>query len=102
VLAIVAAINAAIGAAYYLRLVAIMFLQDPISVPRPSGGRPAFTAVLLSATMSLALCWPKPLLSYVNGVGERRAVSADDAPSRTTTVSLSSTVLPDAASREDR
>lgn len=76
VLAIVAAINAAIGAAYYLRLVAIMFLQDPISVPQPSGGRPAFTAVLLSAALSLALCWPKPLLRYLIDIEYRGGVSA--------------------------
>jgi NADH-quinone oxidoreductase subunit N len=75
-LAIVGAINAAIGAAYYLRLVAIMFLQDPISVPQPSGGKPAFAAVLLAAALSLALSWPKPLLSYVNQFGLQREISS--------------------------
>ncbi|MGQ0634750.1 MAG: NADH-quinone oxidoreductase subunit N [Planctomycetaceae bacterium] len=66
VLAIVGMLNAAIGAVYYLRLVAIMFLNDPVSAPRPGGGRPAFAAAALSAVLVVAMgLAPRPVFTFL-------------------------------------
>ena len=53
VLAVVGMINAAIGGVYYLRIIALMFLHDPLSTPQPRGGRPAMAAVTLCAVVTI-------------------------------------------------
>src|SRR4029079_10818363 len=53
-LAVICALNAAIGGVYYRRMIALMFLNDPLSSARPAGGRPAFAAVVGSALLVLA------------------------------------------------
>lgn len=49
ILAVVGVLNAAIGGVYYLRLIALMFLHEPLGAPRPTGGRSAYYAALVSA-----------------------------------------------------
>lgn len=53
-LAVIGVVNAAIGGVYYLKLIALMFLNDPLSTPRPGGGRPALAGVLCAAALVLA------------------------------------------------
>lgn len=65
-LAVIGVLNAAVGAVYYLRLIALMFLNDPLSVARPAGGRPAYVGVLGSAVLVLALgIMPGPVFEYL-------------------------------------
>lgn len=66
VLALVAAVNAAVGAWYYLRLVAVMWLRNPLQpLPRPRPG-PAFAALLLCAVITLvAGVYPNALLDPI-------------------------------------
>lgn len=65
-LAVVGVLNAAIGAVYYLRLVAVMFLNDPLGAPRPGGGTSAQAAVIFSAVLLIAFgLVPKPLFDYL-------------------------------------
>lgn len=66
VLAVVGVVNAAIGAVVYLRLVALMFLNDPVSTARSAGGRPAYAAVACSAVLVLAFSFlPRPVFTYL-------------------------------------
>lgn len=66
-LAIIGAINAAVAAAYYLRLVAVMFLNDPLSTHRPEGGRPALAAICCAAVLVLGLgLMPRPIFRYLD------------------------------------
>jgi NADH-quinone oxidoreductase subunit N len=55
VLAIVGALNAAIAAAYYLRVIAVMYFQPAIHTPAAGGGRPAWAATLLLAVLVVAV-----------------------------------------------
>jgi NADH-quinone oxidoreductase subunit N len=65
-LAVVGVLNAAIGAVYYLRLVAVMFLNDPLGAPRPGGGVSARAAVVITAVLVVALgILPKPIFDYL-------------------------------------
>ena len=52
-LAIVGALNAAIGAVYYLRVIAVMFLHEPLTTPEPQGGKSALTAVYVAALVTI-------------------------------------------------
>lgn len=53
-LAVIGVLNAAIGGVYYLRLIAVMFLNDPLSTARPAGGRSAYIGVMVSAVLVIA------------------------------------------------
>ncbi|HVW02830.1 MAG TPA: NADH-quinone oxidoreductase subunit N [Planctomycetaceae bacterium] len=52
-LAIAGALNAAIGGVYYLRVIAVMFLHDPLTTPEPKGGKSALAAVYLTALATI-------------------------------------------------
>jgi NADH-quinone oxidoreductase subunit N len=68
-LAVIGVINAAIGAVYYLRLVSVMFLNDPLSTARPAGGRPALVAIALSTALVVAFgILPRPVFNYLQRV----------------------------------
>lgn len=74
VLAVVGMVNAAIGAVYYLRIIALMFLHDPLSTPQPRGGRPAMAAVTLCAIVTILFgLQSRPVLDLL------REVKAPDA-----------------------
>src|SRR5205807_904124 len=65
-LAILGVVNAAIGAVYYLRIVSVMFLNNPLSSARPAGGRPAMASVLCSAALLVAFgAMPRPVFNYL-------------------------------------
>jgi NADH-quinone oxidoreductase subunit N len=54
-LAVAGAVNAAIAAAYYLRIVAVMFFQEPNQPVAASGGRTARFAAVLCAGLVVAI-----------------------------------------------
>jgi NADH-quinone oxidoreductase subunit N len=62
ILAVAGAVNAAIAAAYYLRIVAVMFFQEPNQPVAASGGRTARFATVLCAGLVVAMgAWPASL-----------------------------------------
>jgi NADH-quinone oxidoreductase subunit N len=72
ILALIGVLNAAIGAWYYLRIVAVMYLRNPL---RPAEGRrrwPALAAIGICAVLTIALGVP-PLLQKMVGTA-REAV----------------------------
>jgi len=62
ILVIIAAVNAAIGAVYYLRAIGVMYLRSPMQAASPSKTAPAFAAAILCAVATIAIgVYPKPL-----------------------------------------
>jgi NADH-quinone oxidoreductase subunit N len=74
-LAVLLAINAAIAGWYYLRIVGVMFLRQPIKPLAKSPDAPAFAAGLVCAVVTLGLFFaPAPLWREVEkAVGEAMA-----------------------------
>jgi NADH-quinone oxidoreductase subunit N len=69
-LAVVGMLNAAVAGVYYLRIVALMFLHDPLSTPQPRGGRPALAAVALCTILTVMLgLQSRPLFTLLRDVG---------------------------------
>ena len=62
-LAVIGVINAAIGAAYYLKIVAAIYSRDPVGKPlTPRITWPIATAIGACSTLTLLfLCWAQPL-----------------------------------------
>lgn len=61
-LAVVAAVNAAVGAYYYLRIVAVMFLRDPIVPLKPKWQLPALAAMAICGVITIVFgVYPEPL-----------------------------------------
>ena len=66
VLALIGVLNAAIGAWYYLRIAAVMYLREPIQAPAKVRSWPVMTAIGLCAALTLAIgVYPTPLLKAV-------------------------------------
>jgi len=62
VLAVIAALNAAIGAIYYLRVIGVMYLRLPIRPPSNSRSIPTLMAAILLAAITLFFgIYPQPL-----------------------------------------
>ncbi|MEN6407567.1 MAG: NADH-quinone oxidoreductase subunit N [Thermoguttaceae bacterium] len=60
-LAVVGVLNAAVGAAYYLRVVAVLYFRTPLATPRTEGGRGAWIAAVVCALLTVAIgVWPGP------------------------------------------
>lgn len=77
-LAVAGALNAAVGAVYYLRVIALMFLYDPQKNPVPGSAcirnAPAWTAMVLSALITLGLgLQARPLFDAVREIGPAEA-----------------------------
>jgi len=67
VLVAVAALNAAIGAVYYLRAASVMFLRTPLKPMETPRGYPAFAAAIVCALGTVALgVYPKPLVDHAH------------------------------------
>jgi len=65
-LAVVTAINAAIGGWYYLRIAAVMYLRTPLHPMDRPRSTPALAAVWLCALVTLAVgLYPRPLQQWV-------------------------------------
>jgi NADH-quinone oxidoreductase subunit N len=66
-LAIVGVLNAAVSAAYYLRIVAAMYFRAPLGKARAQGGTGALLAASVCCLLVLALgLYPRPLLREAN------------------------------------
>jgi formate hydrogenlyase subunit 3/multisubunit Na+/H+ antiporter MnhD subunit len=51
---------------FYLRLISVMFLNDPLSAARPAGGRPALAGVLVAAVLVVAFgVYPRPVFDFL-------------------------------------
>lgn len=62
ILAGIAAVNSAIGAVYYLRLIGVMYLRSPLKVAEARRGSLALLVALACAAGTIAIgCYPKPL-----------------------------------------
>jgi NADH-quinone oxidoreductase subunit N len=76
VLAVIAAVNAAIGAWYYLRVAAVMYLRDavePLPAPRTTSW-PALACCWVCALLTLGLgVYPAPLVRAIKSSIPRRA-----------------------------
>ncbi len=72
-LAVVGVLNAAVAAAYYLRIVAVMYFRTPLATPRAQGGAGAWWAAVVCALLVVGVgVYPGPLMSESN-----QAVSVD-------------------------
>lgn len=91
VLAVVGVLNAAIGAVYYLRLIALMFLQDPLGASRPAGGRSAYAAMNLAALGVVLLgLIPGPVFQFLQNAPVAAVAAAAVPPAEPAEVSISS------------
>ncbi|MFO0843156.1 MAG: NADH-quinone oxidoreductase subunit N [Gemmataceae bacterium] len=88
ILALIAALNAAVGAWYYLRMVGVMYLREAIDpLPRPKAA-PVVGTVALCAALTLGLgVYPEALLRLIRRavpqrVGVVQAAQADRAVAR--------------------
>ncbi|MBX9626443.1 MAG: NADH-quinone oxidoreductase subunit N [Gemmataceae bacterium] len=62
-LAVIAAVNSAVGAYYYLRVVGVMYLRSPVRPPADSGALPTKLAVLALAAATVVFgVYPDPLV----------------------------------------
>ncbi len=63
VLAVIAAVNAAVGAVYYLRIIGVMYLRSPLRPGGPARGRPTLAAAVVCAALTVVFgIYPKPLV----------------------------------------
>jgi NADH-quinone oxidoreductase subunit N len=81
-LAILGVLNAAVGAAYYLRVVAVMYFRTPLATPQAQGGRgPWWAAVACGLVVLLIGFFPGPLMRETNQLsGQLATASAADRP----------------------
>jgi NADH-quinone oxidoreductase subunit N len=88
ILAFVAAINAAIGAWYYLRIAATMYLREPVEPLPAVKSQPVGLVVVLCGVLTLVLgVYPKPILDSIGGalrtpVPEQKAAMGDQPQER--------------------
>lgn len=63
-LAIIGVVNAAVAAAYYLRIVNVMYFRGSINTPRAQGGEGARLAMVLSAALVVGIgVYSRPLIT---------------------------------------
>jgi len=76
-LAVVGALNAAIGAAYYLRIVSVMYFRSSETFRPASGGLGSGLATLIAAVLIIAIgVAPGPLSRWMRRAGDSLAASA--------------------------
>jgi NADH-quinone oxidoreductase subunit N len=76
-LAVIAAVNAAIGAWYYLRLASVMFLREPLQPLPRQRALPVRAAIVVCAVVTLGVgIFPMPLLRAVQAAVPRRDLPA--------------------------
>ena len=78
-LAVIGVLNAAVAAAYYLRIVAVMYFRTPLAAPKAQGGAGVWAAVVACAVLVIAIgVYPRPLLNESNRAGGSVVVEAED------------------------
>ena len=88
-LAIVGVLNAAVAAAYYLRIIGIIYFRPAIGRPAAEGGLGAAAATLLCAVLTVAIgTFPRPMLdaAYLASSTARQSAKQPIAPSQTAKV----------------
>lgn len=82
-LAIVGVLNAAIAAAYYLRIVAVMYFRTPLATPRAEGGLGAWCAAVACAVLVVVIgLYPGPLMREADDASK---LNDEPLPRRTAT-----------------
>jgi NADH-quinone oxidoreductase subunit N len=72
--AVVGVLNAAVAAAYYLRIVAVMYFRTPLATPRAEGGTGACCAAAVCALVLIAIgVYPGPLMRELETTGSAQA-----------------------------
>ncbi len=89
-LAVLGVLNAAIAAAYYLRVVAVMYFRTPLAMPRAQGGMGAWwVAIACTAVVLAAGIFPGPLIrASTDASAGLPALSIDRADRGANTVDL--------------
>jgi NADH-quinone oxidoreductase subunit N len=78
-LAIVGAVNAAISAAYYLRIVGVMYFRPASTTPEGRGGRGAAWAMGLCALLVVGIgCYPGPAVDEANRASQAAGAVASN------------------------
>jgi len=76
VLVVLGAVNAAVAAVYYLRVIGVLYLRSPLKPAEPTRGYPALVAGVACAVATLAIgVFPQPLMDAA-----RKATTAPTAP----------------------
>ena len=81
-LAIVAALNAAIGAAYYLRIIGVMYFQSPGTPAPASGGKLALVGGVLCALLVIGSGMFPAQIVGVSSRAEQKLVEQTAAPQK--------------------
>jgi len=70
VLAVIGVLNAAVAAAYYLRIVAVMYFRTPLAVPKAEGGPGAACTMVVCLILVMAIgLFPGPLMHQSDEAG---------------------------------
>jgi NADH-quinone oxidoreductase subunit N len=77
--AIVGGLNAAVAAAYYLRIIAVMYFRAPLATLRALGGAGAWWTAVVCALFVVAVgVYPGTLMNQIEKVNRRPSVSDTD------------------------
>jgi len=79
VLAVIGVLNAVVAAAYYLRIVAVMYFRTPLAVPKARGGPGSACAVVFCVLLVIAIgLFPGPLMQQSDEAGRAVVVSGEE------------------------
>lgn len=79
VLTVIAVVNAAVAAVYYLRVIGVLFLRTPLKPVEPARGSYQLAAAMVCAVATLALgVYPQPLWNQVQSAAPLNAKAAVD------------------------
>jgi NADH-quinone oxidoreductase subunit N len=74
--AIVGVLNSAVAAAYYLRIIAVMYFRTPLATPRAEGGAGAWWAAAVCTLLLLIVgVYPAILLRETGKIGDKLSVT---------------------------
>jgi NADH-quinone oxidoreductase subunit N len=77
ILAIIGVLNAAIAAAYYLRIIGAMYFRDPVGRPAVQGGSGAGWATLVAAVLVIGIgCFPGKVRTEVSKASQSAHAAA--------------------------
>ncbi len=80
ILALIAAINSAVAAVYYLKALGVMFLRTPLQPASPARGYASFLAAMICAAGTLAFgVYPKPLVDAAREAAPLPVVTVEKA-----------------------
>lgn len=78
-LAVLGVLNAAVAAAYYLRIVAVMYFRTPLATPKPRGGAGAWLTMTACAVLTILIgIYPGWLFQQADTASPRTVAGAPD------------------------